>query len=357
MPARPPKEGDVIGDNAYKLGAYLGQGRFSVVFACQPLKSESRFKMAVKIPKRSRYCRENVEEEVAMMRACQLHRQECPLVRVCDVVAPCTVVMESMEGGDLMDRTFAWPRLCALYAQACRGVAWMHAHGHLHCDIKPENMLLNADQTVLRICDMGNAQKLHLKNEVPRSTFYYRSPETILRLAPYGPEVDAWALGCCAYESFTGEILFDVDNLTEEDEDESSSYYSCTESETDSTEESGSSPRAKKMQWESSSSSESDDEKDKQEELAHLGQMQALCGPLPKAWRQQKRRHFNARGQLFAFDPPPPFGSMDDKIKHDCPSEHAADIPRALALLQGAFRYKKRASIEHLYQAFALDTQ
>lgn len=356
MPARAPQEGDVIGDGAYKLGAYLGQGRFSVVFACHPLRAGARVKMAAKIPKRS--YDKDAREEVAMMRACHLERPECPLVRMLDVVEPCTVVMESMDGGDLMDRTFAWPQLCALYAQACRGVAWLHARGHLHCDIKPENMLLNADQTVLRLCDVGNAQKLHLKNELPRSTFYYRSPETLLRLAPYGPEVDVWALGCCAYESFTGEILFDVDDLTEEDDDDSSSYYSCTESSGSEASTDQDKKAPKKMRWESSSSSESEDEeKEQQETLAHLGQVQALCGVLPKAWRQRKRKFFNARGQLFAFDPPPPFGSMVDKIEHDCPTDKEKDIPRVLALLQPAFRYKKRASVQELHRAFAVSAQ
>ena len=230
-----------------------------------------------------------------------------------------------------------WPEMLPLYAMACRGLAWLHQRGYIHCDIKPENMLLNAAQTELRICDLGNAQKSQLKNEKPRSTFYYRAPETLLELSPYGPGVDVWALACCIYETFTGEILFTVDNLTEEDDDMSSASSESSEY-SESSEDSS----KKSVQWESSSSSESDAEAEQQETLAHLGQLQALCGTLPRAWRKAKRRFFNARGELFSFDPPPPFGSLQSKMEHDCSAEAAPHAPAALALLQACFRYKAR---------------
>ena len=209
-------------------------------------------------------------------------------------------------------------------------------------------MLLNAARTELRICDLGNAQETQLKNELPRSTFYYRAPETLLELSPYGPGVDVWALGCCIYETFTGEILFDVDGLTEEDDDMSES-----ESERSSESESESSESEKEVQWESSSSSESDEETEQQETLAHLGQLQALCGPLPRAWRKSKRRFFNARGDLFPFDPPPPFASLASKMEHDCPPDSARNAPAALALLQACLRYKTRPSPQALEAALA----
>ena len=339
------KKGDVIGapppGPAYTLGDVAGDGRFGVVFAATCHRDGTA--VAIKVPKASKDARELAEEEIEMLRAVEADHPACPLVRLVDVVPPRHIVCQHMDGGDMESVVLPWPELLPLYAMACRGLAWLHARGYIHCDIKPENMLLNAAKTELRICDLGNAQKSQLKNEMPRSTFYYRAPETLLELSPYGPGVDVWALACCIYETFTGEILFTVDDLTEEDDDMESSEESESSDESESSNESESSEESRKsVQWESSSSSESDAEAEQQETLAHLGQLQALCGPLPRAWRKAKRRFFNARGELFSFDPPPPFGSLESKMEHDCPAEAAPHAPAALALLRACLRYKAR---------------
>lgn len=36
---------------------------------------------------------------------------------------------------------------------------------------------------------------------------FYRAPEVMLGLR-YGPPIDMWAIGCCLFEAFTGQILF-----------------------------------------------------------------------------------------------------------------------------------------------------
>ena len=336
------KTGDTLG--AYTLGELAGTGRFGVVFRASG--GGGAAAVAIKVPKDSSHARELADEEITMLRAVAADRSDCPLVRLVDVVPPRHIVFEHMDGGDLDDVVLAWKELLPLYGMACRGLAWLHAHGHIHCDIKPENMLVNRARTELRIADIGNAQRGGL-NKLPRSTFYYRAPETLLRLAPYGAGVDVWALACCMYETFTGEILFNIDGLTEEDESCSSVSDSEDERSSSSSEES------EHVQWSSSSDSETDEETEKQETLAHLGQLQALCGPLPRAWRKSKRRFFNARGDLFPFDPPPPFASLASKMEHDCPPDSARNAPAALALLQACLRYKTRPSPQALEAALA----
>ncbi|CAO2206531.1 unnamed protein product [Urochloa humidicola] len=78
----------------------------------------------------------------------------------------------------------------------------------LHCDIKPDNILVNEAKNVLKLCDFGNAM-LAGKNEVTPYLVsrFYRAPEIILGL-PYDHPVDMWSVGCCLYELCTGKVLF-----------------------------------------------------------------------------------------------------------------------------------------------------
>ncbi|KAF3792540.1 Serine/threonine-kinase PRP4-like protein [Nymphaea thermarum] len=80
--------------------------------------------------------------------------------------------------------------------------------GVLHCDIKPDNMLVNEAKNVLKLCDFGNAMFAG-KNEITPYLVsrFYRAPEIILGL-PYDHALDIWSVGCCLYELYTGKVLF-----------------------------------------------------------------------------------------------------------------------------------------------------
>ncbi|KAL5995197.1 hypothetical protein ACLOJK_025255 [Asimina triloba] len=80
--------------------------------------------------------------------------------------------------------------------------------GVLHCDIKPDNMLVNEAKNVLKLCDFGNAMFAG-KNEITPYLVsrFYRAPEIILGL-PYDHPLDMWSVGCCLYEVYTGKVLF-----------------------------------------------------------------------------------------------------------------------------------------------------
>ncbi|KAM7468371.1 hypothetical protein LguiB_015933 [Lonicera macranthoides] len=80
--------------------------------------------------------------------------------------------------------------------------------GVLHCDIKPDNMLVNDAKNVLKLCDFGNAMFAG-KNEITPYLVsrFYRAPEIILGL-PYDHPMDIWSVGCCLFELYTGKVLF-----------------------------------------------------------------------------------------------------------------------------------------------------
>ena len=59
-----------------------------------------------------------------------------------------------------------------------RSLAYIHSHGICHRDIKPQNLLLDPDSGVLKLCDFGSAK--HLVRGEPNVSYicsrYYRYP-------------------------------------------------------------------------------------------------------------------------------------------------------------------------------------
>ncbi|CAI9098589.1 OLC1v1035263C1 [Oldenlandia corymbosa var. corymbosa] len=80
--------------------------------------------------------------------------------------------------------------------------------GVLHCDIKPDNMLVNEANNVLKLSDFGSAMFVGKNEPAPYLVSrFYRAPEIIIGLA-YDHPLDVWSVGCCLFEIFTGKVLF-----------------------------------------------------------------------------------------------------------------------------------------------------
>ena len=77
----------------------------------------------------------------------------------------------------------------------------------MHADIKPDNILVNEQKTLLKLCDLGSASDA-AENEITPYLVsrFYRAPEIILGV-PYDPALDIWSIGCTLYELYTGRIL------------------------------------------------------------------------------------------------------------------------------------------------------
>ncbi|MCL7030740.1 hypothetical protein MKW94_028084 [Papaver nudicaule] len=80
--------------------------------------------------------------------------------------------------------------------------------GVLHCDIKPDNVMVNKAKNDLKLCDFGNSMFAG-KNEITPCLVsrFYRAPEVILGL-PYDHPMDIWSVGCTLYELYSGKVLF-----------------------------------------------------------------------------------------------------------------------------------------------------
>ncbi|ODM96218.1 Serine/threonine-protein kinase prp4 [Orchesella cincta] len=78
----------------------------------------------------------------------------------------------------------------------------------LHADIKPDNILVNENKVMLKVCDFGSASYSHENEITPYLVSrFYRAPEIVLGI-PYDHGLDLWSVGCTIYELYTGKILF-----------------------------------------------------------------------------------------------------------------------------------------------------
>ena len=120
---------------------------------------------------------------------------------------PGKTVREAMRAGELVDKVAV--EVCA---QVCDALAHAHAHGILHRDVKPSNVLLADGEGVsTRLLDFGLArmaeeETLTAHGDVP-GTLAYISPE---RLAGENASEasDVWAVGVMLWESLAGRHPF-----------------------------------------------------------------------------------------------------------------------------------------------------
>src|SRR5262249_45112114 len=116
------------------------------------------------------------------------------------------LAMEWLEGEDLAQRLSrgALPlgETLLLIQRVAEALAFAHAHGVLHRDLKPTNLFLpDRDISRVRILDFGIARKLSTSQAVTRTgtimgTPEYMAPEQARGSRELTPAVDVFSLGC-----------------------------------------------------------------------------------------------------------------------------------------------------------------
>lgn len=92
----------------------------------------------------------------------------------------------------------------------------LQKHRVIHCDLKPENVLLaHPAHSEIKVIDFGSSCFENEKVYTYIQSRFYRSPEVILGMS-YGMPIDMWSLGCILAELFTGYPIFPGENEQEQ---------------------------------------------------------------------------------------------------------------------------------------------
>lgn len=98
--------------------------------------------------------------------------------------------------------------------QTLLGLAFCHARGVMHRDLKPQNLLVNAAGEI-KLADFGLARAYSIPIRVLTHevvTLWYRAPEILLGSKTYAPPVDIWSMGVIFVEMLTKRPLFPGDS-------------------------------------------------------------------------------------------------------------------------------------------------
>ena len=128
------------------------------------------------------------------------------------------MVLEHVAGDDLkyhirLDAPFSLERALDYAIQICAGVGHAHRHGLVHCDIKPQNILVTPDGQV-KVADFGISRLLNATQPIESSatlfgTPHYFSPEQA-QGSPGTPASDVYSIGVLLFEMLTGRLPFDA---------------------------------------------------------------------------------------------------------------------------------------------------
>ncbi|KAE8076947.1 hypothetical protein FH972_015564 [Carpinus fangiana] len=212
----------------YRIEEVIGKGSYGVV--CSAYDTHTGEKVAIK---KINDIFEHVSDATRILREIKLLRllRHPDIVEIKHILLPPSrrefkdiyVVFELMES-DLHQVIKANDDLTPehyqffLY-QLLRGLKYIHTANVFHRDLKPKNILANAD-CKLKVCDFGLARVAF--NDTPTAIFWtdyvatrwYRAPELCGSFfSKYTPAIDIWSIGCIFAELLTGKALFPGKNV------------------------------------------------------------------------------------------------------------------------------------------------
>ena len=198
----------------------LGSGQFGIVYGGVHRKSSRT--VAIKVIDKLRFPTKQeaqLKNEVAILQNLS-HMGVVNLERMFETPERIFVVMEKLKGdmlemilssekGRLSERVTKF-----LITQILVALKHLHSKNIVHCDLKPENVLLssNSEFTQVKLCDFGFARIIGEKS-FRRSvvgTPAYLAPE-VLRNKGYNRSLDMWSVGVIVYVSLSGTFPFNED--------------------------------------------------------------------------------------------------------------------------------------------------
>lgn len=205
---------------AVDLDALIGSGGMALVYRGQDLRTRRRVALkTLRIEyRRDPDTRARFRREMRTL-AFLTHPNVVKIYDIYEADDAPWAVMEYVEGSSLKELVQQRGRLdleeiASILEQIAGALQYLHEHGLVHLDVKPQNLIVQ-DDGLVKLIDFGLAQPAHSPQElIGGATFgtaSYISPEQASG-EPVDAQTDVYSLGCVVYELVTGRAPFDDPN-------------------------------------------------------------------------------------------------------------------------------------------------
>ncbi|GAB9472289.1 hypothetical protein Gpo141_00009470 [Globisporangium polare] len=199
----------------YETLSLLGSGQYGDVFLVRRTRDSQLF--AAKVPNHARgnplQLAQATQEAELLKRMRHVNITQCIETAEDAHSGQLAIIMEYASGGDLDEylrsfqdrqRVMSEAEVMRIFMQIALALEYLHSHRILHRDLKPKNILLDANG-IVKVSDFGVSRMLQNSLDAAQTvigTPYYMSPE-LMDDQPYDAKSDVWSLGCVVYELAT----------------------------------------------------------------------------------------------------------------------------------------------------------
>ncbi|KAE8684427.1 CBL-interacting serine/threonine-protein kinase 20 [Hibiscus syriacus] len=201
----------------YEFGRFLGQGNFSKVYHAKNI--ETSQSVAIKVIDKEKVLKVGMIDQTKREISGMSLVKHANILKLYEVMASQTkiyFVMEYAKGGELFNMLskgkLREDTARKYFQQLISAVDFCHSRGVNHCDLKPENLLLDGNG-ILKVSDFGLSALAECKHQdgllhTACGTPTYVAPEVLNSKGYDGAKADIWSCGVILYVMLAGYLQF-----------------------------------------------------------------------------------------------------------------------------------------------------
>jgi len=204
----------------YEVVDFIGEGAGSRIFAVTHPTSKQLYALKYVVPKQDKDVRfvEQLETEFevgkqvshpGLRRSLDLKINKTLFRKITEAA----LVLELFDGVSLERRLpQSMTQLVEVFIKSAEALASLHSLGYVHCDLKPNNILVDAATKNVKVIDLGQAAKIGTAKSRIQGTPDYIAPEQV-KCLPVTVQTDVFNFGATMYWCLCGSELPTLFNL------------------------------------------------------------------------------------------------------------------------------------------------